>query len=177
MGAQQYGSARTFAFIGFIFYVRAAAIGIIGLIIFGLIFAASVSVSPTFPTSPTNVTFFPFSVFFILFLVLLIPAAFLALFAWTTVKAIDEGRIAQARTNSLILGIVGLIFGVVISGIFFLLAYANLGQPYQQPYQAYQPPPQQPRPQPQAQRYCVNCGQAIPSDSLYCPHCGKQQPT
>jgi hypothetical protein len=172
MGAQQYGSARTFAFIGFIFYVIAAVIGIFGLIIFGLIFAASVSTN--LPTAPANVTLFPFSIFFVVFAVLLVPAAFIAYFAWTTVKAIDEGRIAQARTSSLILGIVGLIFGVVISGIFFLLAYANLGSGYQQPYQTYQP---QPRPQPQAQRYCVNCGQPIPADSLYCPHCGKQQPT
>ena len=179
MGTQRYGTARTFAFIGFIFYVIVAVVGILGLLFFGLIFATSISVSSAITPVPTSATLFPFSIAFALFLIFLIPAAILAFVAWSTVKAIDSGRIAQARTNSLILGIVGLVFGAVISGIFFLLAYANLGEPYQQSYQPYQPqpPPAQPQPQTQTQRYCVNCGNPIALTDIYCPHCGKQQPT
>ena len=168
MSTQQYGTARTYAFIGFIFYVITAAIGALVLLIFGLIFTTSISTSRTmFPsTPPVSVTVFPLFMILMVFLILLIPAIVLTFFAWSTVKAIDAGRIGQARTNSLILGIIGLFFGVVIGGIFFLLAYARLGE-IPQPY----------TPQPQPQKFCVNCGKPISPNDRYCTYCGKEQPT
>src|SRR3990172_4737822 len=115
MSTQQHGTARTYAFIGFIFYVITAAIGILVLLIVGLIFATSIStVRSNFPTTPpTSVSAFPFFIILMVFLIILIRAIVLAFFAWSTVKAIDGGRYGQARTNSLILGIIGLFFGVI----------------------------------------------------------------
>jgi len=169
MSTQPYGTARTYAFIGFIFYIIAAAAGILGLLILGVIFATSIStVTSTFPTTPpASVSVFPFfGLILVIFGILFIPAVVLTFFAWSTVKSIDAGRYGQARTNSLILGIIGLFFGIVIGGIFFLLAYANLGE-FQQP----RPP------QPQPERFCINCGKPVSPNDRYCPYCGKEQPT
>ena len=168
MTTQRYGPARTYAFIGFIFYVITSALAVLGLLIMGIIFATAVS-TVTFPdpiTPPANVSTVPFFVILMVFLILFIPAIVLTFFAWSTVKAIDAGKYGQARTNSLILGIIGLFFGVFIGGIFFLLAYTNLGEP-PQPY----------TPQPSPQRFCVHCGKPISPNDRYCPYCGKEQPT
>ncbi|MFQ6126661.1 MAG: hypothetical protein ACE5R6_18955 [Candidatus Heimdallarchaeota archaeon] len=53
----------------------------------------------------------------------------LTLWAYITYKKITEGNYADARTYSLVLGILGLFppFGSFIGGIFFLLAYGRLG--------------------------------------------------
>jgi hypothetical protein len=164
MSTQHYGTARTYAFIGFIFYILAAAAGVLGLLVLVFVFSA---VSSTRGVTPGNIFTFPFfSVISLTFLFLFIPAIVLAFFAWSTVKAIDAGRYGQARTNSLILGIVGLIFGVFIGGIFFLLACFNLGEPRPTPYPS----------QVSAQRFCVHCGNPIPLGARYCPNCGKEQP-
>jgi hypothetical protein len=165
MSTQHYGTARTYSFIGFIFYVLAAAAGVLGLLVLVFVFSA---VTPTgSATNPSNILQVPFfGIMSLTFLFLFIPAIVLAFFAWSTVKAIDAGRYGQARTNSLILGIVGLIFGVFIGGIFFLLAYANLGETQPMPY----------APQVSAQRFCVHCGNPIPLGARYCPNCGKEQP-
>jgi hypothetical protein len=166
MGTQQYGTARTFAFIGFIFYILAAAAGVIGLLILAFVFSTIASTGAV--TSPSNISQVPvFGNISVTFLFLFIPSIVLAFFAWSTVKAIDAGRYGQARTNSLILGIVGLIFGVFLGGIFFLLAYANLGAPQPITYPT----------QPPAQRFCVNCGNPVTLDSRFCPRCGKEQPS
>ena len=165
MNNPRYGAARTYAFIGFIFYVLTAAAGIIGLLVFAFLFAATTTTS--FPTTPpaTTITFPFFGIFSFIFLIFLVPAAILTFFAWQTVKNIDAGRYNQARTYSLILGIIGLAFSMLIGGIFFLLAYAKLGE--------YPPPTQ---PQYTAQRFCVNCGRPVSPDATYCPHCGKKLP-
>jgi hypothetical protein len=99
----------------------------------------------------------------LIFGIFFIPAIVLAFFAWTTIRAIDGGNCIQARTKSLILGIVGLVFGVFIGGVFFLLAYANLGQT------------QLPQ-SPSTQRFCVHCGSPVPPNARFCPRCGKEQP-
>jgi hypothetical protein len=159
MSTQSYGTARIFAFIGFIFYISAAAAGVFGLLILGVVASIASSVpTPTNAISFSIVGFMPliFGIFFI-------PAIVLAFFAWTTIQAIDRGNYMQARTNSLILGIVGLVFGVFIGGVFFLLAYANLGQT--------QPPPSPPS----NQRFCVHCGSPVPPNARFCPRCGKEQ--
>ncbi len=164
---QPYGTARLYAFIGFIFYAIAAAAGVIMLIVIAFFFAAATSTSV--PTGPGAAIVFPFfGVFSLVFLVLLIPAIVLLFFAWQTVKSIDLGRYGQARTYSLILGIVGLIFGILLGGIFFLLAYARLGEA--PVLYAPQPPPAGP------QRFCVYCGRPVPLDSKFCPNCGRELP-
>jgi hypothetical protein len=147
-------SARTYAFIGFIFYLLATAAGFIGLFVIGLfVYVPSIAL--------------PSILIAIVFLLLFIPGIILTIFAWMTVKNIEVGKYAQARTYSLILGIIGLFFGAIIGGIFFLLAYSNLGESMTPPM-AVQPLPQ---------RFCVNCGRAVVApNTKYCAYCGKELP-
>jgi energy-coupling factor transporter transmembrane protein EcfT len=115
---------------------------------------------------PTIGFAFPFILIAIVFLLLFFPGVILTIFAWITLRNMEIGKYAQARTSSLILGIVGLFFGLIIGGIFFLLAYANLGE-YMTPLMAVQPLPQ---------RFCVNCGRAMAPNTKYCAYCGKELP-
>jgi hypothetical protein len=166
MNKQAAGIARTYALIGFIFYVLSTVVGFVGASVFAFFFATSISTA-TSTTSPTTVIAFPFFglILFAAFL-LFIPGIILTIFARTTVRNIDIGRYGQARTYSLILGIIGLFFGMLIGGIFFLLAYAKLGESPMQPATL----------QPLPQRFCVKCGRAVPLDAEFCPHCGKELP-
>jgi uncharacterized membrane protein YidH (DUF202 family) len=116
------------------------------------------SPNPTSAVSFSIIGFIP-----LIFVIFFIPAIVLAFFAWITIRAIDGGNYIQARTKSLILGIVGLVFGVFIGGVFFLLAYANLGQT------------QLPQ-SPSTQRFCVQCGSPVPPNARFYPRCGKEQP-
>jgi uncharacterized membrane protein YidH (DUF202 family) len=114
MSTQSYGTARIFAFIGFIFYILAAAAGGFGLLILGV--AASIVSSVPTPTSAFSFSIIGFIP--LIFGIFFIPAIVVAFFAWTTIRAIERGNYMQARTNSPILGIVGLVFGVFIGGVF-----------------------------------------------------------
>lgn len=160
---QRYGTARTYAFIGFIFYVITWAFGLLAALIVGLIFLTP---RPVVTSTPPIVTSFPFFIVSLVLIFAFIPAIVLTFFAWTTVKHIDAGRYSQARTYSLILGIVGLFFGLILGGIFFFLAYANLGETPLQPYQPTTSP----------QKFCVQCGRPVSADTKFCPYCGKEQP-
>jgi len=166
MSQQAAWTARTYALIGFIFYVLSTVVGFIGALIFAFFFVTSVSTA-TSTIPPATVVAFPFFglVLFAAFL-LFIPGIVLTIFARTTLRNIDIGRYSQARTYSLILGIIGLFFGMLIGGIFFLLAYAKLGE------SPIQPATLQPLPQ----RFCVKCGRAVPLDAKFCPHCGNELP-
>lgn len=165
MSNQAIGTARTYAFIGFVFYILSTIAGFIGFLVIAFFFVTSISrfTSPSLPIITTNV--FPLMIS-IVFMLLFIPGIILTVFAWTTVRNIDVGKYSQARTNSLILGIVGLFFGLLIGGIFFLLSYAKLGESMTQPIMVQSFP----------QRFCVNCGRAVSSDAKFCNHCGKELP-
>jgi hypothetical protein len=166
MSSQVARTARTYALIGFIFYVLSTAAGFIGALVITFFFVTSISTAAS-TTPPTTIIAFPFFglIMFAAFL-LFIPGIILTIFARTTVRNIDAGRYSQARTYSLILGIIGLFFGMLIGGIFFLLAYAKLGESTMQPATL----------QPLPQRFCVKCGRAVPLDAKFCPHCGKELP-
>lgn len=170
MATQQHGTARTYAFIGFIFYALAVAAGVFGALIFAFIFLTAIPATSPFPTTPSpTIIGFPLVGFFsLIFIALLIPSIALTIFAWFTVKHIDAGRYEAARTNSLILGIIGIFFGMIIGGIFFLLTYVRLAETHRPPY---------PQPPPYTQRFCTNCGKPLSQDARHCPHCGKEQPT
>jgi uncharacterized protein YacL len=166
MSQQVAGIARTYALIGFIFYALSTVVGFIGALMVAFFFVTSVSTA-TSTTPPTTVIAFPFfSLIIIAAFVLFIPGIVLTIFARTTMRNIDTGRYSQARTYSLILGIIGLFFGMLIGGIFFLLAYAKLGESPMQPATL----------QPLPQRFCVKCGRAVPLDAKFCPNCGKELP-
>jgi hypothetical protein len=166
MSNQVAGIARTYALVGFIFYVLSTVVGFIGVLGIAFFFVTSVSTA-TSTTPPAAVVAFPFFglILFAAFL-FFIPGIILTIFARTTVRNIDTGRYSQARTYSLILGIIGLFFGMLIGGIFFLLAYAKLGESPTQPFTL----------QPLPRRFCVKCGRAVPLDAEFCPHCGNELP-
>ncbi len=46
----------------------------------------------------------------------------------TTVKRIDDGLYEAAKTPCLIMGILGLLIGLIVPGIFYMLAYTKLGE-------------------------------------------------
>jgi uncharacterized protein YacL len=46
----------------------------------------------------------------------------------TTVKRIDDGLYEAAKTPCLIMGIIGLLVGLVVPGIFYMMAYTKLGE-------------------------------------------------
>jgi hypothetical protein len=166
MSSQVFGAARTYAFVGFIFYVLSTIAELIGALAIMFFFVTSISTSIP-PSPPTTIITFPFfGLISLAVFLLFIPGIILTVLAWTTVRNIDVGRYGQARTYSLILGIIGLFFGMLIGGIFFLLAYAKLGESVIQPA-AIPPKPQ---------RFCVKCGRAVPLDAQFCPHCGKELP-
>jgi len=46
----------------------------------------------------------------------------------TTVKRIDDGLYEAAKTPCLIMGILGLFVGLIVPGIFYMLAYTKVGE-------------------------------------------------
>ena len=100
----------------------------------------------------------------------------LTYWAWTTYKKIDEGNYEAARTSSLVLGILGLLpfLGSFIGGIFFLLAYAKLGDVLR--WAAYPATPVAFPSGPASTRFCVSCGRNVDAHNLFCAHCGAQLP-
>ena len=160
-------SARTFALVGFVFYLIGAVVG--GIWIVTILVAFTV-----FPTGmPMGVFFFP----------ALGPGIFLAIAAgltvwsWTNLKQIEAGRYQDAQAPTLVLGIVGLAFALLIGGIFLIIAYAKLSnvifpRPAATPMAA---PPPIASPQPGG-RVCPNCGRPIPMDAQFCSYCGEKLP-
>jgi len=60
---------------------------------------------------------------FAIIIVLIFIGAYL-----TTVKRIDDGLYEAAKTPCLIMGILGLLVGLMVPGIFYMLAYTKLGE-------------------------------------------------
>lgn len=152
-------TARTYAFIGFIFYLLSIIFEILVFFGFSFFFITSVqtSISPSVPSISYIV---PFYIGIIFFVILAIGIIF-TIWSWITVRRFDQGNYGEARTYSLILGIVGIFFGLLIGGIFFLLAYAKAGEGTTLP---------------PIQRFCVQCGRPVSSDAKFCPNCGKELP-
>jgi len=46
----------------------------------------------------------------------------------TTAKRIDDGLYEAAKTPCLVMGILGLLVGLIVPGIFYMLAYTKLGE-------------------------------------------------
>ena len=105
-------TTRAYALVGFIFYLIGLTVSMITFFMIQL------------PTFSFLLRFFrvPFFLFGV------IISGGLTAWAWVTLKCIESGRGSKARISCLILGILGLYFGLLIGGIFFLLAYAKLGK-------------------------------------------------
>ncbi|MEE9585443.1 MAG: zinc ribbon domain-containing protein [Nitrososphaerales archaeon] len=154
-------SAKSYALVGFIFYVLSAVGTLIPMLFFGLF-------SGWLNEPPFNADI-PFALGPLVLLFFAIPLALNAGFAawsWITVDNIGKGKYAEARTATLILGIFGIFLAWFIGGIFLLLAYGKLGDVIKGP-QVSQAPPQR------VGRMCTNCGRPVQWDAKFCEHCGK----
>ena len=151
-------TARTYAMIGLIFYIINAVLTLIGIGFF-LLFARF------WMNGAIGLPVFPL-VFTLIFLVVEIITIGLAVWAWFTFRSIQAGLYSQARTPSIMLGILGLFFAWLIGGIFFILTYTKLVEVIE------------PRATitPSHQRFCVSCGRAVLADAKFCSHCGKELP-
>ncbi|MFQ5907565.1 MAG: zinc ribbon domain-containing protein [Thermoplasmata archaeon] len=158
-------SARTFALVGVVFYILGAAIW--GIAILSSLFALG------FTGMPMGFFFFP----------IIFPGVFaavsigLAVWSWMTLQNIETGRYTEAQAPSLVLGILGIFFALLIGGVFLILAYtklANITSGRAPPIVMAAPPPAA-MPQP-AGRVCPNCGRPIPMDAKFCNHCGHELP-
>lgn len=121
--------------------------------LFGLLaFLFMFSLSPTTPTTPTGtspaVTFpvFSFGAFFASFFG--VGILWILLDYFLIYQRLSEGRVAEAETPALVLGILQIIVGGVIPGILIIIAYVkirdslrNARYRYQQQYPYQQPPP------------------------------------
>ncbi len=154
-------TARSYALVGFVFYLL-AAIG------WGIALLAFLATSPfwigTMPMWPGFLfpVIFPFGTFGAL-------AVGFAWWSWSTLKQIEQSRFVDARTASLVLGVFGIFLAFVVGGIFFLLAYGKLGEALQPPFMGY------PAPSP-VLRFCTHCGRATTLEAKFCAFCGKQLP-
>ncbi|MFQ5552565.1 MAG: zinc ribbon domain-containing protein [Thermoplasmata archaeon] len=160
-------SARTFTLVGVVFYIVEAVVV--------AIFTASAWISfVSFgPSMPPGMVFFPF----------LFPAVFLGVavgltvWSWITLQKLEAGGYQEAQAPVLVLGILGLVFALLIGGVFLIIAYAKLSNvlsPRPQVAPMAAPPPVA---SPQAGgRVCPNCGRPIPMDAKFCNHCGHELP-
>ena len=156
MTSSRVGTARTYALIGLIFYVLSAIIGAIGILGFEFFFLPSIPIRMLFPS-------YFLSLIYLFLFIQAVWTGFGTVWAWITLRDINHGKYSQARTTTLIIGIIGLIFAMLIGGIFFLLTYRALGESTIQP--------------PTVQRSCVNCGAAVSVDAKFCNRCGKELPS
>ena len=104
----------------------------------------------------------------------LIVNLFFTYWAYRTYKKVDEGNYADARSSALMLGILGLLFGGFLGGLFFLLAYSKLGnvlrEREQMPLRSITGIPQ-----PAGTKYCVSCNTEILAHDQFCENCGSKQ--
>ncbi len=117
----------------------------------------------------------------------------------TVFEHMDQGRFNEASDHLLVLGVLGIIFGV-ISGIFLITAFARLqevfqpqyqayapgtyqeGKPVEAPPTAYAPPPQQappqqaPQPTPPVEQAAAAQQKPKHPEMVKCKKCGVQYP-
>lgn len=158
-------TARSYALVGFIFYILGAVSSFLGSAFFMGGFMGPGMMGGFAPS------FFPFfpSIFLIISLVL-------AVWSWVTLNNINAGRYQDAQTASLVLGILGIFFAWLIGGIFFLLAYGRLGYAIRHPHATLKPSvPTVPTVAPPATgtRFCPECGSAVSESDRFCRNCGK----
>lgn len=93
---------------------------------------------------------------------------------WLTYRMAGSGSYNRTRSSSLLLGILGMFFGSMISGIFSLLAYAKQGELIQLPLG---PTKGVVQPTVPSQKFCSRCGQAVILGMKFCTNCGTEVAT
>ncbi len=101
-----------------------------------------------------------------------------------------EGDYGDARTPTLVFGILSLLTFGLISGILYIIAYVKLGDAeptWSQPAQGWGAPPAPAwgappapawgtAPIPSGSKFCPACGRQSPMSSRFCPGCGGPLP-
>jgi hypothetical protein len=158
LASKDANTARTYALIGLIFYVINAVVTLMGIGFFRLLARFQIDGAIGLPV-------FRLTLILILLVVEIITIG-LTVWAWFTFRNIGAGLYTQARTPSIILGILGLFFAGLIGGIFFILTYTKLGDVVEPRATIVS----------SSQRFCVSCGRAVVADAKFCSHCGKELP-
>jgi hypothetical protein len=154
-------SAKSYALIGFIFYI----LGIIGNLIPILFFGFIVD----WLNEPPFNADIPLEISPIIIMVFGIPLALtvgFSVWSWITVDNIEKGKYEEARTATIILGIFGIFLAWLIGGIFLFLSYGKLGDVIRGD-KVIQSSTQS------RGRICVKCGRPVSWDAKFCEHCGK----
>lgn len=154
-------SAKSYALIGFIFYI----LGIIGNLIPILFFGFIVD----WLSEPPFNADIPIGISPIIIFVFGIPLALtvgFSVWCWITIDNIGKGKYEEARTATIILGIFGIFLAWLIGGIFLLLSYGKLGDVIRADKTVRTPDQSR-------QRFCVKCGKPVSWDAKFCEHCGK----
>ncbi len=132
-------TAKTLTLVAIILQLVFFFIGILGVIGLAALvgFASSISASSssgstvnTFPSVGFGIVFFVLSGFFLIGLLWLLMDYFLVY------RRLDSGRVREAETPSLLLGILQLLFGGVITGILLIIAYVKIGDSLRRNQQA-----------------------------------------
>ena len=165
-------SARTFALVGFVFYILASVVSGIFFVVSLFVFQFFVT-SASFDFGPFGFGAFPF-IFQGVFLGVVVA---LTVWTWGTLQKIEQGAYRDAQAPVLVQGILGLFFAFLIGGIFLIIGYAKLGNVVSpRPAVPVMAAPAPVAPQPAGGRVCPNCGRPIPMDAKFCNHCGHELP-
>ena len=132
------------------------------------------------------VLWFTLGIFFPINLIMCLGATASALWGFNTLGRINDKKYEDARGSLQTLGLLGLPFGMIIAGLFFLLAHSKLAEVVEKPAQPLEIVPPAPRPPstpvpavpppPSVEvLYCTSCGLQIPTDTKYCPYCGEKR--
>lgn len=121
-------AAHEYAVIGNIFFFLFTVVPLLAV---SLLFVADAPLVLSYITLWTGIVVPPewilpltmaFGIFSIIVILIFIGAYL------TTVKRIDDGLYEAAKTPCLIMGIIGLLVGLIVPGIFYMMAYTKLGE-------------------------------------------------
>jgi hypothetical protein len=168
------GTAQTLILIGFIFQIIISVILIIGIGVVFLIASLAAAVFP--PAAIGSIIFLAFGAIDIVLLYVAYEYSY---------KPAREGQYEAARGPTLLLGILGLIFGLVITGIFYIIGYVKLGDavnelrqpmhvyPGQYPATPMAPGPMMTMQQPMAPVAPMPAAAPVAPAAPVCPRCGR----
>lgn len=181
------GTAKTLILIGLVLQLVFALFFLFGLGVIALV------------TLPVGVGLFLAGIWLVFGL---IDFLFLYLVYTLCYRRTRNGEYEEAKTPTIVFGILSLIFAGVIPGILYIIAWVKLGdaaREQQQQRQATTPaagyyspstPPQAATPYPvppptstgpsssptpgaSSTRFCASCGSPLAADQMFCPACGR----
>lgn len=138
-------SAKGFMIAAMIIQVIFVVIWLFGLMFF-LFFVTAIPVTPTPAITTPTATFplFGFTLMFTSFLV--VGILWIILDFFLVFQRLDEGRVAEAETPALVLGILQIVAGGVVPGILVIIAFIKIRDSLRNARYRYQQYPYQQQP-------------------------------